>query len=149
MSTHLEILYQIVFATYKHEHTLTKDKRPELYKYIWGILKNKKCHLYRINGIDDHIHIITDLHPQTNLADLVKDIKVSSSKFIKENKLFANFKGWQKGYGAFTYASKSKDYLIEYVKNQEEHHKKITFKEEYISLLKEHGVKFDERYLFE
>lgn len=149
MSTELQTLYQIVFATYKHEHTLTKENRPELFKYIWGIIKKKRCHLYRINGIEDHIHIITDLHPQTLLADLIKDIKVAGSKYIKENKLFPSFKGWQRGYGAFTYSISAKDNLIEYVKNQEEHHKKISFKEEYIQLLKEHKVDYDERYLFE
>jgi hypothetical protein len=81
------------------------------------------------------------------LASIVKDIKVASSAFIKDNKLFPMYNGWQDGYGGFTYSYKDKDMLIEYVKNQELHHKSISFKEEFISLLHQHGIKFDERYL--
>jgi REP element-mobilizing transposase RayT len=127
--------------------TLHKDKRDELYKYISGILQNKNCHLYRIDGVEDHIHILTDLNPSISLSSLVKDIKLASSKYIKETNLFEHFGGWQEGYGAFTYSIKEKDRLIEYIKNQEAHHKKKTFKEEYIEFLKEHGIEFDEKYL--
>ena len=147
MSTYTQILYQIVFSTKRRERTLQKDNRAELFKYMWGILKNKKCHLYRINGVEDHIHIVTHIHPTIALANLIKDIKLASSAFIKEKNLFPNFDGWQEGYSAFTYSIKEKDNLIEYVKNQEEHHKTITFKEELIELLKEHGVEFDVKYL--
>jgi putative transposase len=147
MSTYTQILHQIVFGTKNHEATLTKDNREKLFKYIWGILKNKKCHLYRINGVEDHLHIVTDIHPSASLANLVKDIKLASSDYIKQNNLFLKFNGWQDGYGAFTYSIKEKNRLIEYVKNQEEHHKKINFREEYVTLLKEHGIVFDEKYL--
>jgi putative transposase len=147
MSTYTQILYQIVFSTKNHESTLTSTSRPELFKYISGILKNKQCHLYRINGVEDHLHIITHLHPTISLASLVKDIKIASSEHIRKTELFTNFQGWQDGYGAFTYSIKEKDRLIEYVKNQEEHHKIKSFKEEYIELLKEHGVEYDEKYL--
>ncbi len=85
MSTYSQIMYQIVFSTKRREPVLTKGKRPELFKYIWGILKNKKCHLYRINGVQDHLHIATHLHPTVALASLVKDIKVASSKSKKGN----------------------------------------------------------------
>ena len=148
MSTYTQILYQIIFSTKNRELTLTKDKRDELFKYIWGLLKNKNCHLYRINGVEDHLHLITHLHPTVSLASLVKDIKLASSQYINTNGLFKQFNGWQEGYGAFTYSIKEKDRLIEYVKNQEEHHKLISFKEEYIDLLREHGIEFDEKYLF-
>ena len=147
MSTYTQILYQIVFSTKYRERTLTKNNRDVLFKYIWGLLKNKKCHLYRINGVEDHLHIVTHLHPTVALASLVKDIKVSSSMYIKEQNLFENFTNWQEGYGAFTYSIKEKDRLIEYVKNQEAHHHKKTFKEEYVELLTEHGIEFDEKYL--
>jgi len=147
MSTYTQILYQVVFATKNHERSLTASNRPELFKYISGILNNKKCHLYRINGVEDHIHIITHLHPSVSLASLVKDIKIASSEHIKRNALFTNFRGWQDGYGAFTYSIREKDRLIEYVKNQEEHHRTKSFREEYIELLKEHGVEYDEKYL--
>jgi putative transposase len=147
MSTYTQSLYQIVFSTKRREPVLVKDNRPELFKYIWGILKNKKCHLYRINGVEDHIHIVTHLHQSVALATLIKDIKVASSMFIKEQELFPKFNGWQDGYGAFTYSQDAKDNLIEYVKNQEEHHRVKTFREEFIELLKEHGIGFDEKYL--
>lgn len=147
MSTYTQILYQIVFGTKNREHTLTAPSRQELFKYIGGILKKKNCHLYRINGVEDHLHIVTHLHPSVALASLVKDIKLASSEYIKNNGLFKKFGGWQDGYGAFTYSIKEKDRLTEYVKNQEEHHKIKTFREEYIELLKEHGIEFDEKYL--
>ena len=81
-------------------------------------------------------------------ALLIKDIKLATSELIKDENLFPTFNGWQDGYGAFTYAFSAKDNLIEYVKNQKEHHQKISFRDEYISLLKEHGIEFDEKYLF-
>ncbi len=147
MSTYTQILYQIVFSTKQREQVLEKERRPELFKYIWGILSNNNCHLYRINGVEDHLHIVTHLHPSVALADLVKSIKIASSGFIKENKIFEEFNNWQEGYGAFTYSIKEKVRLIEYVKNQEEHHKKLSFRDEYIELLKEHEIEFDEKYL--
>ncbi len=110
-------------------------------------MKNKNCHGYIINGVEDHIHIVTHIHPTVALASLVKDLKTASTQWIKENNIFKDFTGWQDGYGAFTYSAKDKDRLIEYVKNQEEHHEKISFREEYIELLKEQGISFDEKYL--
>ena len=147
MSTYTQILYQIVFSTHSRERTLTEHNQAELYKYATGILKNKKCHLYRINGVEDHIHIVTHIHPTVALANLLKDIKLASSAWIKDNKIFPYFNGWQDGYGAFTYSIKEKDRLIEYVKNQKEHHTKKTFREEFIELLNEHEIEFDEKYL--
>ena len=93
MSTYKQLLYQIIFSPYKHHKVLQKEHRPELFRYIWGILKNKKCHLYRINGIEDHIHIVTDIHQSIPVADVVKDIKLASGKMIKEKKLFKDFLG--------------------------------------------------------
>lgn len=126
---------------------MTSDGRSTLFRYITGIHKAKGCHLYRLNGIEDHIHIATQVHPSVALATLVKDIKLATSDFIKKESLFKNFGGWQDGYAAFTYSYKDKDALIEYVKNQEQHHKKLTFKEELIDLLNEHEIEFDEKYL--
>lgn len=103
--------------------------------------------MYRINGIEDHIHIFSDLHPAVSLADYVKDIKVASNLWIKESGLFPKFTGWQDGYGAFTYSIKEKDIIINYVKNQREHHKKESFYDEYKRLLIENGIEFDEKYL--
>ncbi len=147
MSTYTQILYQIVYSTKHRKPTLVKENRVELFKYIWGILKNKKCHLYRINGVEDHLHIVTHIHPSIAPAALVKDIKLASSGYIKENGLFPEFNGWQDGYGAFTYSFSAKNDLISYVKNQEVHHRTISFRDELIALLEEHGVEFDEKYL--
>lgn len=147
MSTYTQILYQIVFSTKNREHTLVKEKQKELYQYIWGILKNKSCHLYQIGGITDHIHILTHLHPNIAQSSLIKDLKLSSNEYVKKQNLFPDFKGWQEGYGAFTYSIKYKNNLINYIKNQEEHHKNKTFKEEFIELLDEHGIEFEEKYL--
>lgn len=148
MSTYTHILYQIVFSTKNRDKVLTEEKRPELFNYIWGVIKNNKSHLYKINGVEDHIHILTHLHPSIALSNLVKDIKISSSKMIKEENLFPKFRGWQVGYGAFTYSIDAKENLIKYIANQKEHHKKTSFEDEYKSLLKELDVEFDEKYLF-
>jgi len=149
MGKHTSLLYQIVYSTKHRIPCLNKKIRPQLFKYIWGILKNKKCHLYRINGVEDHLHIITDINPSIAISYLIKDIKLACTEMIKEQNLIQDFPGWQIGYGAFSYSKSEKNRLIEYVKNQEEHHKKVTFKEEFIGLLKEHDIEFDERYLFE
>ena len=102
MSTYKQIFYQIIFGTKNRQLTIARDYDTELYKYIYGIIKNKNCKLYRINGIEDHIHIMSDLHPSICLSDYVKDIKVASSLWMKETGKFPLFEGWQDGYGAFT-----------------------------------------------
>jgi len=147
MSTYGHALYQLVFCTKHREKSLIKKDREMLFRYIWGLLNNKKCHLYQIGGVEDHIHIIVDVHPANSISDLIKDIKLSGTEFIKANNLFPQFKGWQTGYAYFTYSNEARANLIGYVKNQESHHHKKTFKEELIELLHEHGVEFDERYL--
>lgn len=147
MATHTQILYQFVFSTKNRERTLIKENREKLYRYIWGILKNKDCVLYQINGVEDHLHIATHVHPTSAVSVLIKDIKVSSSIWIKEQNIFPNFTAWQEGYGAFTYSVKEKAALVKYIKTQEEHHKRAQFREEYINLLMEHEIEFDEKYL--
>ena len=147
MSTYTQILYHITFSTKQRRPTLKKENRIKLFKYIWGLLENKNCHLYRINGVEDYVHIVTHLHPTIALSDLIKDIKLSTTDFIKNKNLFPIFDGWQNGYGTFTHSISEKDRLIEYVKNQEEHHKKTSFNDEYIKLLKEHKIDFNEKYL--
>ncbi len=147
MSTYTQILYQIVFSTKNREPSLYPNNREALFRNITAILKNKNCNAYRINGVEDHLHIVTHIHPTVSLSSLVKDIKLGSTDCIKRDGLFPQFTGWQDGYGAFTYSIKERDRLIEYVKNQETHHKVVTFKEEYIELLNENGIEFDERFL--
>ena len=143
MSTYGQSLHQIVFSTKYREKTLLKSERQRIFKYIWGIIKNNKSHLYRMNGVEDHIHILVSIHPTVALANLVKDIKVGSSHFIKENKILPDFNGWQSGYSYFTYSKDAKNNLIEYIKNQEVHHQTKSSKEELIELLHEHGIEFD------
>ncbi len=147
MSTYTQILYQIVFCTKYTKPTLQKTNRVRLFAYIYGIIINKKCFPYQINGVADHIHIATHLHPGTSLASLVRDIKVSSSIWIKKEGIFPNFSGWQGGYGAFTYSISAKQNLINYIRNQEIHHRETSFREEYVKLLREYDVDYDERYL--
>ena len=148
MSTYTKLIYHIVFSTKNREKALNQTHKRELFKYIWGFTEAKKCHLYRINGVEDHIHVLIGLRSYMNVSDFVKELKTSSGNWIKEITVFPKFKGWQIGYGAFTVSAYEKDGLIEYIKNQEEHHKKVTFEEEYRALLKEHGIEFEEKYLF-
>ncbi len=103
--------------------------------------------MYRVNGVEDHLHIITSLHPSQSLAMLVKDIKLGSNSMIKETGILDQFNGWQTDYSAFTYAIGAKKNLINYVLNQEEHHRTVPYIEELIALLKEHHIEFDERFL--
>ncbi|MGB0982416.1 MAG: IS200/IS605 family transposase [Saprospiraceae bacterium] len=143
-----KLLYHIVFSTKDRKKALVKTHKKQLFQYIWGIIENKNGHLYRLNGVEDHIHILVGLRPNMTVSNIVKDIKVNSTNWIKEKGYFPKFKGWQVGYGAFTVSEYEKDGLIEYIKNQEEHHKTVTFEEEYRRLLKEHGIEFEEKYLF-
>jgi len=147
MSTYTQICYHIVFSTKDREPVLKADRREELFRYVWGILKNRQSHLYRINGMEDHLHILTSLHPTVSLADLVKDLKAGSSWWIKENSVFRMFSHWQDGYAAFTHSKTEIDALIEYIKGQQEHHHKTSFADEYRKLLLEAGIEFDERYV--
>jgi len=142
-----QIFYQIVFGSKNRKPVIPETHCKELYQYISGIIKNKKCKLYRINGIEDHIHIFSDLHPTVSLSDYIKDIKVASSIWMKADGNFPKFEAWQEGYGAFTYSTREKDMIINYVKNQKEHHKIETFYDEFKGLLIENGIEFDEKYL--
>ncbi len=147
MSTHTAISYHLVFSTKDRAPVLQRDSRSDLFRYIWGIIRNHQGHLYRINGVQDHVHILSSLHPTVCLADFVKDIKTGSARWIKQKAVFKRFSPWQEGYAAFTCARRDRDGLIEYIKRQEEHHRRITFEEEYRKLLVEAGIEFDERYL--
>ncbi|MFT6996811.1 MAG: putative transposase [Cryomorphaceae bacterium] len=148
MSTYTSILYQTVFFTKYRNPTLSKHIRPFLFDYIGSILTNKKCHSYAVGGVEDHLHLVFSLHPTVCLSDLVKSIKISSSIWLKEHEIKNDFKAWQTGYGAFTYSKEALDNLKNYVARQEEHHRKQSFRVEYIGMLDEFGVEFEEKYLF-
>ena len=147
MNTYLQNYHHIIFSTKNRSACLTKPGREDLYRFITGILRNKRCKLYQINGMEDHIHILSHIHPDQSLSALVKDIKLASTYFIKEMQLFETFSGWQNGYAAFTHSEKEKSRLIQYIKNQEQRHKVDSFTVELRALLKEHKVDFDEKYL--
>ena len=146
MSSYRQLLYHLVFRTKDSLHTIKQDHVDELYAYIAGIVKHKNCHLYCINGVEDHLHILTDLHPSLAPMDFLREVKVSTSLWMKRSCLFPAFRGWAVGYGLFTCSSKDLARLIDYIKNQQEHHRKLTFDEEYRILILESGIKIDERF---
>lgn len=130
MATYTDITYHIVFATKHRVRALDKVRRDDLFRFIWGVLKERHCHAYRIGGVEDHVHILTSLHPTVALADLVKEIKTASSGWIKGERAFPLFEHWQDGYGAFTVAAEARPALIDYIKCQEAHHQTQGFVEE-------------------
>ena len=148
MSTYTQILYQIVFGSKDYTSFLNVHNQGQLFGYIAGILNNRNCHSYQVGGYENHIHIVTHISPIVNLADLVRDIKRATHEFmVKEKSSYHCFPGWQVGYGAFTYHISMKSTLINYVLNQEHHHRKETFKEELLRLLDENQVSYKEEYL--
>ena len=108
-------------------------------------MKTKKCKLYRINGGEEHIHLLVDIHPTIAVSTLVKDLKVSTSIWLKEQLEFQQFEVWAEGFAVFTISHADKDRVIEYIKGQKEHHQKLTFLDEYKALMKEYGIEFDEK----
>jgi len=147
MSTYTQIIYHIVFSTKNREPVLCGTKRPDLFRYVCGILKSKKCHVFRINGVSDHLHILCSLHPTVCLANLIKDIKLGVSQWNKDTQAFPNFTYWQNGYGAFTLSIAEKDAAIEYIKAQEEHHSQKPFLDELRDMLRQAGIEFEGKYL--
>ena len=148
MNTYRQILYHIVFCTYDRQNTIPVDQQEALYKYIWGIITKRKGVLYRINGMENHIHILSDLHPTIALSDFVKEIKTASNGWMKETGNYPKFTSWAEGCCELTYTYRDKEMITNYIKNQKEHHKKVSFEDEYRALLKEHGITADEKYIF-
>ena len=146
MSSYRQILYHLIFRTKDSRKTLVQEHSRELYAYLMGIIKNKSGFLYRINGMEDHLHILSDLHPKLALSDYMRDIKTSSSIWLKQSGKFPEFEGWAEGFAALTYSWKDKDMIVNYIKNQQEHHKKESFEDELRRLLKEHDIDIDERF---
>lgn len=144
MSSYRQLCYHIVFGTKSHKPTIPDIHCELLYKYMWGIIQNKKCKLYRINGSRDHIHLLVDIHPTIAISTFMKDLKVSTSIWLKEQLEFQQFEGWAEGFACFTVSYADKDNVIAYIKSQKEHHKKVTFHDEYRALLMEYGIEFSE-----
>ncbi len=146
--SYTNLLIHIVFATKDRRPLIRPEARESIHAYIRGILKNLKAFPVAVNGVDDHVHLLVDISATTSIADLLRTIKTNSSKWIHEN--YANMKGfaWQTKYGGFSVSRSNKDSVRRYIENQEEHHRKKTFEEEFRELLEKHGVEFDERYLW-
>lgn len=143
------LLYHIVFRPKNSEPVISLAHEEVLYRYIWGYVTNKKGTLYRIGGMPDHIHMLVLLPPTLAISDFVHDLKISTSVFLSSKKdEFPKFKGWAKSYCALTYSKHEKDVVLNYIKNQKEHHKKVSFKDELVTLLEEMGVEADLKYLF-
>ncbi len=147
-NTYTQIHLQFVFAVKYRNASINNAWKPELYKYISGIILNKNHKLLAINGIPDHVHILVGMKPTQSVSELLKDIKGSSSKWINDKKFCPQRFEWQEGYGAFSYGMSQVDNVIDYIKNQEAHHEKKTFIEEYTMLLKIFKIDFDEAFIF-
>lgn len=148
-NTYTQITIHLIFAVKNRENLLKKSIRPELFKYMSGIVKNKNHKLLAINGVPDHVHLLIGQSPTMALSDLVRDIKNNSSKFINQKKLVVGKFRWQTGYGAFSYSRSQRPNVIKYIENQEEHHKVKTFREEYLEILQKFDVEYDSEYIFE
>ena len=146
-NTYTQLHIQLVFAVKHRAAPIQKEWKERLHKYITGILQSNNHKLLQINSMPDHIHILIGLRPNQSLAALVQNIKTESTKWIKEQKLSPSF-AWQEGYGAFSYSKSHVDAVIRYIQNQEAHHKKETFLDEYRNFLKAFEIDFEEQYIF-
>jgi len=147
--TYSQIYIQVVFAVKGRENLIQKKWKDELNKYIAGIVKNKEQKPIIINGMPDHIHAFIGLRPSMKISDLVRDIKNNSSNFVNKKKWVKGKFCWQEGYGVFSYSHSQVETIYNYILNQEEHHRKKTFQEEYIDFLKKFNLEYDEKYLFD
>jgi len=147
--TFSQIYIQVVFAVKGRENLIANSWKDELHKYISGIIKGKEQKPIIVNGMPDHIHAFIGLRPSMSISELVRDVKNNSSNFINEKKLVNGKFSWQEGYGAFSYSHSHIQNVYDYILNQEEHHRKKTFKEEYLDFLRKFEVKQNKKYLFE
>jgi REP element-mobilizing transposase RayT len=146
---HLSVLIHFIWSTAGREPWIASEWRDRLYGYIGGVLREKNATLLSAGGMPDHIHLYVSIPSTVTLADLVSAMKANSSRWVHET--FPRYRAfaWQKGYGAFSVGKSAEVQLLEYIRHQEEHHRKRDFKEEYLSFLKRYGVDHDERYLWE
>jgi len=144
--SYTRFLYHIVFRTKNGKNTISEQHEKELYAYMLGIINNKKSKLYRIDGMPNHIHLLIDIHPTIAVSDFMKELKEYSSKWLSTNPNFADFEGWAVSFAGFTSSLKEKQTIIAYIMNQKEHHKKISFEDEYRQFLIENGIDIDERF---
>lgn len=148
-NTYTQLYVHIVFAVKGRTSLISNQWKEDLYKYIAGIITNKKQKLMIINGVTDHIHLLIGFKPDCSLSDLVRDIKANSSKFINEEQLVPGKFEWQTGFGAFTIGQSQIDGVTNYILTQEKHHAKKTFREEYLQFLKAYRIDYKPEYIFE
>jgi putative transposase len=147
-NTYTQIHIQAIFAVRFRAGVIKNDWKIDLYKYMTGIIQNNGHKVIIINGVEDHVHVFFGMRPNQSLSDLLQDVKSNSSKWINENNFVMGRFEWQSGFGAFSYGKSKISRVIDYIKSQEEHHKKTTFLDEYRLILKRFGVEYDERYIF-
>lgn len=147
-NTYTQIHIQTVFAVQGRSSLINNAWKDELYKYITGIIQNFDHKMLQINGMPDHIHILIGYRPTQALSDLMKLVKQESTKWINEKKFIPDRFSWQEGYGAFSYSKSDVPNVIEYIQNQEIHHQKISFQDEYCQLLKDFDIEYDDRFIF-
>lgn len=147
--TYSQIYIQTVFAVKGRESLISHSWEERLYKYITGIVREKKQKMLAISGMPDHIHFLIGMRPSCCLSDLVREIKKASNDFVNDNNLSKYNFSWQEGYGAFSYSHSHLDKIISYIMNQKEHHKRKSFREEYTGFLKKFNVEYDEQFLFD
>lgn len=146
-NTFTQIYLHFVFAVQNRISLIRAEWKDEVYKYITGIIQNNGHKLIAINGMPDHIHIATGYKPHQLIPDLLQDIKGNSSKWINQKKFVKGRFSWQEGYVAFSFSHSHINKVVQYINNQEQHHRKIKFGEEYIQLLERYNVPFDKRYI--
>lgn len=147
-NTYTQIHIHAIFAVQDRYCMIKERWKNELYKYITGIIQQQNHKLIIINGTEDHIHVLFGMRPVQSLSELMQDIKGSSSKWINEKKFIPAKFSWQEGFGAFSYSKSQLQTVINYIANQEEKHKKLSFRNEYIEFLKQFEIDYDERYIF-
>jgi len=147
-TSYTQLHYHIVFGTKLRKPFLDDGLRQDLHEYIGGIINRKDGTMVEVGSTDDHIHLLTSCSPRIALADFIRDIKANSSKWVHEDRRLMHFE-WQAGYAAFTVSHSQLAIVQKYVANQAEHHRQLSFEEEFRALLVKHGIVFDERYLFE
>jgi len=148
-NTYSQINIHCVFAVKGRENIITKNFREDLHKYMHGILKNDSIYPLAIGGWKDHVHVFFELPPSMKISDIMRDIKAVTSKWINDNKLVRGKFQWQEGYGAFSYSRSQRNDVIQYIINQEEHHRIKTFREEYLDMLRKFEIEYKDEYVFE
>jgi putative transposase len=143
------VLLHVIFSTKERQRFLKPEIRPAVHGYLATVARNLGCEAYRVGGVSDHVHLAIRLSRTITIADLVKELKTSSSQSIKEQwPALANF-SWQRGYGVFSVAPRDKDALCKYIDDQEVHHEKISFEDEFRKFLNQYGIEFDEAYVWD